>query len=534
MAANDYYNEARYDSNYPHNNTSLPPGGHSDQYIGVAPVSPVSSRYSDHTYSAHPSSPSRTSVPSGFNSHSTGPAAASSDPYTDHNAVPLRPQGQNVEDPKMQHHMQDSEGQLRMVNRLSGGGRGRRTWKQRFFGGKITWVVYFFTIVQIIVFIVEIVKNATLTHTPIEIHPQFNPMIGPSPYVLINMGARYVPCMRNTEGVQDRPADAGSLFFPCPNTTSINPAPQCSLSQLCGFSDVPNPHPGGSLSDKPSPNQWYRFIIPMFLHAGLIHIGFNLLLQMTLGRDMERSIGSIRFLLIYIASGIFGFVLGGNYAPSGIASTGCSGALFGILALELLSLLYTWRERKSPIKDLLLILLDVVISFVLGLLPGLDNFSHIGGFLMGLLLGVVLMHSPTVLRERIERDQGYAPYYQNTSTQYLNTEYSGAVGATGPTAPGRKEFQSFFKNPVDFFKGRKPLWWAWWLARAIALVAALVTFIVLLNNFYKYRKECHWCKYLSCLPIKTNGVNWCDIGDLTFTNQTNPAKRWFEPTLPAF
>ena len=207
------------------------------------------------------------------------------------------------------------------------------------------------------------------------IHPQFNPMIGPSPYVLINMGARYQPCMHNMHNVQDRAS--GNISWPCPWATSRSGSDaSCTLSQLCGFGGVPEPHAGGSLSDSPYPNQWYRFIIPIFLHAGVIHIGFNMLLQMTLGRDMERSIGSIRFTLVYFSAGIFGFVLGGNFAATGIASTGCSGSLFGILALTLLELLYTWRERQSPIKDLLFILVDVIISFVLGLfLTSIATFS---------------------------------------------------------------------------------------------------------------------------------------------------------------
>jgi membrane associated rhomboid family serine protease len=46
---------------------------------------------------------------------------------------------------------------------------------------------------------------------------------------------------------------------------------------------------------------------------------------------MEKSIGSIRFFLVYISSGIFGFVMGGNFAATGIASTGASGSLFGII-----------------------------------------------------------------------------------------------------------------------------------------------------------------------------------------------------------
>lgn len=100
--------------------------------------------------------------------------------------------------------------------------------------------------------------------------------------------------------------------------------------------------------------------------------------------------------------------------------------------------------------------------------------------------------------------------------------------------------QDFAKQPVGFFKGRKPLWWVWWIFRAGALVGALIAFVLLLRNFYVFEKKCQWCKYLSCLvrriptfafvrvpwltylqPIK----NWCDIGNLAFTDQTNSKAR---------
>ncbi len=309
------------------------------------------------------------------------------------------------------------------------------------------------------------------------IRPSFNPMIGPSPYVFINMGARYVPCMRLTDGTEGLP-------FRCPESTSSDPADpanQCTLPRLCGF----------GAAEGSQPNQWFRFIIPMFLHAGLIHIGFNMLLQLTLGREMELAIGSLRFALVYFSSGIFGFVLGGNFAPPLTASTGASGCMFGVLALVLLDLIYSWNERSKPGRELLIILLDIVISFVLGLLPGLDNFSHIGGFLMGLVLGICILHSPNALRQRIGVSTPYEPMASGGATGF------GGVG-------------TFVKRPVGFFKGRKPAWWAWWLLRAGALIGVLVSFIVLLNNFYRYRTECNWCKYLSCLPISY----WCEIGNI--------------------
>ncbi|KAK5102859.1 hypothetical protein LTS08_003661 [Lithohypha guttulata] len=308
--------------------------------------------------------------------------------------------------------------------------------------------------------------------------------------------------------------------WPCPNTTSTattDPNNKCTLGELCGMGGFDYNHP----------NQWYRFITPIFLHAGIIHIGFNMLLQLTLGRDMEKAIGTVRFMIVYLSSGIFGFVLGGNFAAPAIASTGASGCLFGILALVLLDIFYTWNERPSPGKDLLWLLFDIVISFALGLLPGLDNFSHIGGFLMGLVLGICILHSPSTLRKRIET-RGHKPSYSQigSETNIPTTLASGAIPPTDgkdtttttttTTITRPASLTRFTKQPVSFFKNRKPAWWAWWLIRAGCLIGVLIGFIVLLTNFYKYRDQCSWCKYLSCLNITVGGQNWCELGNMTW------------------
>ena len=482
MAANNYYNQSYYD--HDRRDDALPPLPHQHSY----------SPFDDHNY------PYNHQTPSQSYGGASGKISDDADPYEDNNAIPLNGRRAKHDSTTSVSPIvpipADDDPFVRDAQRRKK--RRSKDGREGWFRGKITWVCYVLSAVQLVVFIAEIVRNAVLTKTPIEIHPSFNPMIGPSPYVLINMGARYQPCMHSMAGVQDAKPPIAPISWPCPNATALTgDSMTCNLKDLCGFSgSVPNPDYTKGLHDQPAPNQWWRFIVPIFLHAGIIHISFNLLLQLTLGRDIEKLIGSIRFTIVYFAAGIFGFVLGGNYAANGIASTGCSGSLFGILAITLLDLLYTWNERRKPVVDLLWIVLDVVIAFILGLLPGLDNFSHIGGFLMGLVLGVCIIRSPTAIARRTSQDIPYS-------------------GVTDPD-DRNAGLKSFVKQPLGFFQNRRGVWWAWWLVRIAALLGALIGFIFLLKNFYGAQRGCTWCKYLSCLDVTVDGTNWCDVGNLTF------------------
>ena len=480
LAANDYYNSAGQSNYEPYERQRPHPQLPSDSFSSYephnaaqhsAPLSPISTIHSPFQDSSpyRPYAHSQDSGQSPYYATGGGGRDTETNPFADQ--IPLResPTKGSADAAPFQDHLPEDPA----VTDAPPRSQSRRKRKKGLLY-KFPWAVYTLTFVQIIVFIAELAKNGVLTGSPIEIHPTVNPMIGPSPYVLINMGARYVPCMRLNQTLMDTP-----INWPCPNTTSTSlddPSNQCAMNNLCGFGDQ-------AYTTQHPPNQWFRFIIPMFLHAGIIHIAFNMLLQILLGRDMERAIGSIRFLIVYLSSGIFGFVLGGNFAPPGIASTGASGSLFGIIAISLLDLLYHWGERRSPWIDLIWIIVDVAISFVLGLLPGLDNFSHIGGFLCGLTLGVCLLHSPDVLRRRADAD---LPPYASVRQSRKAMDRGGVKG--------------FIKEPAGFFKARKPLWWVWWLVRAAALLGVLISFIVLVKNFYKDPPStCSWCYRLSCL-----------------------------------
>ncbi|OBZ90790.1 hypothetical protein A0J61_01169 [Choanephora cucurbitarum] len=301
-------------------------------------------------------------------------------------------------------------------------------------GSRFATFTYTTAIIMIGVFIYELVRNNQLTGSVIQTSPSFNPMIGPNYMVLINMGSRFNPCMRTMSSWT--PTTAVSNCYTSDST--------CTVESLCGF--------GGF--NGVTPNQTFRFFTSIFLHGGVVHILMNMITHFSLGSDVERTLGTPRYALLYLGSGVFGFVLSALLAGPTVSSMGCSGALFGIVGFTVIDLLFRWRQTRRPGRELCQLVFVVVISLVLGLLPGLDNFAHIGGLVMGLLIGTLIS---TVRSESSPRAKILA-----------------------------------------------------WSSKLVSLVLIVVLFIVCLRAFYNtsdLSTVCPNCKYLSCLPV--NG--WCDV-----------------------
>ncbi|KAK6455463.1 uncharacterized protein RJT20DRAFT_135465 [Scheffersomyces xylosifermentans] len=364
--------------------------------------------------------------------------------------------------------------------------------KPRFHYTRWPFFTLLVTVIQVVVFIVELARMANLTGSAFQTKPYFNPMLGPSTYLLINMGARYVPCMSQIIGI----TDDTTIMFPCANSTTVD-SNVCSLAELCGMSGVP------TVDNKFIPHQWYRVITPIFLHAGFLHIIFNLLLQMTMGASIERHIGTLKYIIIYLSSGIGGFLLGANFTPNGIASTGASGALFGVVATNIMLFIYCGKKNtnlygtKHYFLFICIMIGEIIISLVLGLLPGLDNFSHIGGFAMGILTAIVVLPDPFfVYIDGIITYRGDASTWQ----QFLN--------AWNPKYAWEDKIATRFV--------------IWATVRVIALILAIVYFVTLIQNFFKGteapEQRCKWCKYINCIPVR----GWCDIGEVSITTSTSP------------
>jgi membrane associated rhomboid family serine protease len=128
---------------------------------------------------------------------------------------------------------------------------------------------------------------------------------------------------------------------------------------------------------------WYRLLTSAFLHASLIHLGFNMLMLWWFGRPLEAAVGRARFLGIYIVSAIAGAAGALILSGETVTTVGASGAVFGILGAGLV------LERRHKILvfgggALFVVVLNIAFTFAV------SNIS-IGGHLGGLIGGILSM-----------------------------------------------------------------------------------------------------------------------------------------------
>jgi membrane associated rhomboid family serine protease len=174
---------------------------------------------------------------------------------------------------------------------------------------------------------------------------------------------------------------AGGGFLPFSENPFLGPGPETYI--IFGGKWVP------SIINN---QEWWRFVTAIFLHSGLAHIAFNLLSQIKVGFDLERVHGTYRLFPIYIISGIYGNLVSAIFLPKSV-TVGASGSIFGFFGVLLVDLIKNWKKLPSPRKSLLILVVSIVISFAFGLMPGVDNWAHGAGFVMGLLSGVVFLPS---------------------------------------------------------------------------------------------------------------------------------------------
>jgi len=143
--------------------------------------------------------------------------------------------------------------------------------------------------------------------------------------------------------------------------------------------------------------QVFRFITPVFLHGGILHIFMNLVFQSMLCYDFEREWGTKRMICVYFATG-FGATLLACVGSPGSLSVGASGALFGCLGVGLAYLILNWNDLPVQMRAqrLCTLICIIIINFIFALGfnaqssggGSIDNFAHLGGLISGIFIGL--------------------------------------------------------------------------------------------------------------------------------------------------
>ncbi|MEP7371398.1 MAG: rhomboid family intramembrane serine protease [Nitrosospira sp.] len=168
---------------------------------------------------------------------------------------------------------------------------------------------------------------------------------------------------------------------------------------------------GANFGPATQDGEWWRLGSAMFLHFGAIHLTLNLWALWDGGQLVERMYGHARFTGIYFISGLAGNLLS-LVAHRGLAvSGGASGAIFGLYGALLI---FLWRERHNLHPQEFRWFFWGAAGFaaatlILGfLITGIDNAAHIGGFLAGILSGIIFARPIDAIKEVSGRSRLFA------------------------------------------------------------------------------------------------------------------------------
>lgn len=131
--------------------------------------------------------------------------------------------------------------------------------------------------------------------------------------------------------------------------------------------------------------QLWRLLTPALVHGSIMHIAFNMYALLSFGTGLERYFGHGRFLLLYLLGAFSGNVA--SFLFSSGYSVGASTAIFGLLGAEAIFLIQNRKVFAGQFRSAIgnIIFIAAINLFIIGSLPGIDNWGHIGGLLGGLI-----------------------------------------------------------------------------------------------------------------------------------------------------
>jgi membrane associated rhomboid family serine protease len=132
----------------------------------------------------------------------------------------------------------------------------------------------------------------------------------------------------------------------------------------------------------------WQLVTSMFTHVEIWHLGFNMLVLWFLGPQLELAIGRIRFLALYLVSGLAGSAMVYWFTGEQVQTLGASGAVFGLMGALLVM---TVKVGGNVSQIGVWLALNAVITFTF---PNISWQGHLGGFLGGVAIAAVLVYAP--------------------------------------------------------------------------------------------------------------------------------------------
>jgi membrane associated rhomboid family serine protease len=135
-------------------------------------------------------------------------------------------------------------------------------------------------------------------------------------------------------------------------------------------------------------HEYWRLVTAMFVHFGVLHIAMNMYVLWVLGRYLERALGPVRFLALYLVCGIGGNVVVFLFSnPKGL-SAGASTAVFGLFS----AMFFINRKLGlSTSSVVVMIVINLVFTFSV---PNISIWGHVGGLATGVLAGLGMAYAP--------------------------------------------------------------------------------------------------------------------------------------------
>lgn len=136
--------------------------------------------------------------------------------------------------------------------------------------------------------------------------------------------------------------------------------------------------------------QHYRLWSSMFLHASVTHILGNMGSLIFVGNILEDLIGHVRYLLVYLLSGVGSAYLSLLFLNPNTVSVGASGAVFGVTGCLLIVTMFRYSNWKNGVVTALLytIFINLGVSIID---PSINLYAHLGGLITGIFCGFLIL-----------------------------------------------------------------------------------------------------------------------------------------------